>query len=191
MGKRMSHKLGKWQYASIVFFGSILFGLPAALFPSPAFSFFVVTLLLAVVAFLVAVKRGKPKGPDLTIFLMWMFAILVEAARLFELAAGTRFVFAFAAVLLLFLLTIAVSFRYPKLTIFLYREQTQPKTPLGRRFLAVILYLAPIAAIVGAQAGRTQPKPATWWVVAVLSLLIALLGLQSAIAQYIMQKETK
>ncbi|HRN49690.1 MAG TPA: hypothetical protein PLC52_01125 [Anaerolineales bacterium] len=122
---------------------------------------------------------------------MWMFAILVEAARLFEFAASTHFVYAFTTVFFLFSLTIAMSFRHPNLAILLYREQTQPKTSLGRKYLAVILCLAPVAAVLGAEAGRTLPKPVMWWVLAILSLFIAIVASQAAVAQYIMQKETK
>ncbi len=184
VSKRFQHALG-------AFVAQLIFGLIAIFLPTFSSRMLIVTLLLGLLSFALQYRRGVVRVVNLSGIIILMIGFLISSARILAEAAQASLVYMFGLLFAMYLLFLAANFAFPEKTIWLFKEQFFPTTRLGRGCIAMILAFGPVAAIFGAQFGRSSPRPFAWWLLGFLSFGLTLLITQNAAAQYIVYQNNE
>jgi len=180
-----SSEMPAWQLGPLVFASCSVIAVVLGIFPSPSFPHFASGLATAALASAAAVVYQR-EGHS------WAQWVFVAGWPTLFFAIGLR---AWANLLsgipvwypifvLAYLMAWALPFVSPRISRFVFREQTTPQTLVGRWLLSFSLALLPIAGSLGAVAGMYLPRYGmhneTLAIVAVLSTAAGLALAQSS-----------
>ena len=143
-----------WQVLAIAGFSFGVFGLLLGIFPAYSPLALLIGVLIAVVGLLAAMwnLRAYSRSSRLATAIAWSLMVILLAARSLALVIDPWWLWAVPLAALYFIAWALPAIR-PGTSALLWREQTAPRTQLGRGCLALAIAMAPIAGALGASVG--------------------------------------